>query len=117
MDAEPTGRAQPKRPQDELAVSAFLLALFVMILPLEADMLDPLVRRGRVLHAAVFAAGCFLAVFLPFLACLRRRRREPNARRGRGYVVATAVILVLNLLFVGGLLVSTMLIPARAPTP
>lgn len=89
------------RPQDGLAVSAFLLALLIMVLPLEADFLDALLHRRRFVIAAMVAVVCFAAVFTPFLRSWQRRRREPKKWRGFGYLIAAGVILALNLLLVG----------------
>ena len=80
---------------------AFSLSLFIMVLPLEADSLDVLLCHHQLAAAGCLAAVCFAIVLTPFLLSLRRRRREPQARRGRGYLVAAGVILTLNLLFVG----------------
>ena len=89
------------RPQDGLAVSAFLLALLIMVLPLEADILDVLLSRRRFAVAGMVTMVCFASVFAPFLRSWQRRRREPKKWRGLGYLIAAGVILVLNLLFVG----------------
>jgi len=94
-----------KRPQDGLAVYAFLLALVVMVVPLEADLLTVSLMHRQFLHAGFVAMTCFAVVFTPFLISLRRRERESQARRGRGYLIATGIILALNVLFVGTILI------------
>jgi hypothetical protein len=93
------------RTQDGLAVLAFLLSLFVMVLPLEAGMLDVLLRQRRFVIAGIVAIVCFAVVFTPFLFSWRRRRRQPQMWRGRGYLIAAGVILTLNVLFVGTLFI------------
>ena len=91
----------PARQRDGLAVTAFLLSLFLMVFPLQADMLDAALRGRRFFAAALVAVACFAAVFTPFLLSLRRRRREPHLWASRGYLIAAGVILVLDVLFVG----------------
>ena len=93
------------RKQDGLAVLAFLLSLFIMVSPLEADMLAVLLRHRRFVLAGIVAIGCFTVVFAPFLLSWRRRRREPQMWRGRGYLIAAGVILTLNVLFVSTLFI------------
>jgi hypothetical protein len=84
------------RRRDPLAVVAFLLALFIMICPTEADILDPAFRSHRYGLAAVLAVAFFSVVFIPFFLAWRRFRREPTKWRGRGFLIATGVILTLN---------------------
>jgi hypothetical protein len=90
---------------DPLAVIALVLAVFLMIVPVEADILDPVFRSGRFGIAALVAAFFFAIVFTPFLFAVHRRRREPLAWRGRGFLITTGVILVLNLMWFVSILI------------
>jgi len=84
---------------DPLAVVAFALAVLLMIVPVEADILDPVFHRGRFGLAVLVAIFFFAIVFTPFFLAVHRKRREPLAWRGRGLLIATGVILVLNFLW------------------
>ena len=99
----------PARQRDGLAITAFLFSLFLMVFPLQADMLDAALRGRRFFIAALVAAACFTAVFTPWLLSLRRRRREPQLWASRGYLIAAGVILVLDVLFVGTLFIYQLL--------
>lgn len=94
-----------ERKQDGLAVLAFLLSLSVMVLPLEADLLDVLLRQRRIALAGAVAAISFTVVFTPFALSWRRRRREPGAWKGAGFLIATAVILSLNALLISAVFI------------
>jgi hypothetical protein len=85
--------------RDPLAVIAFVLAVFLMIVPVEADILHPLFLRGHFGLAALVAAFFSAIVFTPYFLAVRRRRREPQAWSGRGFLIATGVILVLNIIW------------------
>lgn len=80
---------------------AFMLALFLMVFPVEADLLDVLLRKGRFVMAGVVATICFVAVFTPLILSWRRRRREPGTWKWGGFLVAAGAILGLNALVVG----------------
>jgi len=51
---------------DPLAVVAFALAVLLMIVPVEADILDPVFHRGRFGLAVLVAIFFFAIVFTPF---------------------------------------------------
>jgi hypothetical protein len=89
---EPAPRTEP------LAMIAFFLALFLMVLPTEADALTFLVRYGHFTKAATLAAFYFLLVATLFGLSWRRFLHAPGKWRGRGYLIATAAILMLNIL-------------------
>ena len=56
---------------DPLAVVAFALAVLLMIVPVEADILDPVFHRGRFGLAVLVAIFFFAIVFTPFfLQCI-----------------------------------------------
>ena len=63
-----------------------------MVLPLEVDILDPLLRRRQFIIAGFVAAICFAMVFAPFLLSCRRRKHEPSAWRVAGWSFAALVI-------------------------
>jgi hypothetical protein len=92
------GNSKPR--VDPLARLAFFLGFFIMIWPTEADMLVALVRHGEFVRAAGFSFACFIVVFAPFIVSWRRLNRQPLGLRGRGYLIATGVILVLNIISV-----------------
>lgn len=81
-----------------------LLALFVMMSPLEADFLVPMLHRRQFIPAMGVYLFCFTLVFTLFGLSYRRYKREPDRWRGRGYLFITGSILMLNLLFGGFIL-------------
>jgi hypothetical protein len=76
-----------------------------MIVPVEADILTPLLIRRRLGITTFVAALIFAAVCVPFFLGLRRKRREPLVWGGRPLLIATAVILSLNVLWFGSVLI------------
>ena len=100
----PTSQAPVPR-GDPLAKVAFFLAILIMVLPVEADILDPALRHGRFILASIVAGFFFAVVFTPFFLAMRRRRREPVVWGGRGFLIATGVILVLNVLWFASILI------------
>ena len=72
---------QTLKPLDGFSALACLLAVFVMVFPLEADILSVLVYEGRTAVAALIAVACFAIVFLPTALAWRRRWRRPGAWR------------------------------------
>jgi hypothetical protein len=95
----------PVQRLDPLAVCAFFLAALIMVVPIEVDILTPLLQRRR--FAAVWGGGTvsFTVVFVPFLLAVLRRRREPSVWSGRGFLIATGSILVLNGLWFASVMV------------
>ncbi len=85
------------RQKDWLATSSFWLALLIMIWPTEADILDSVFRAKRLGTAVLIFAVCFLIVAVPFFLSWGRVRRNPSVWTGRGYRIATVVILSINL--------------------
>jgi multisubunit Na+/H+ antiporter MnhB subunit len=92
-------QAAPRR-ANWLAIASFLLALLIMVWPTEADILFAAVHSYKNAWAAWIALLSFAVVFIPFFLALQRMRREPAKWSGRGYLVATGVILLLNLVMV-----------------
>ncbi len=68
-----------------------------MIWPIEADMLVGLVDTGNMAAARIFWVICFLIVFYPFILSCRRMRRYPGRWCGLEYLIATGIILTLNI--------------------
>lgn len=54
----------------------------------------------KVADAGALCVICFVVVFTPFILSWRRLRRHPGKWRGRGYLIATGVILALNVISV-----------------
>jgi hypothetical protein len=98
-------RVKPK-PFDLFAALAFGLSVFIMILPFEADILFGLFITRRYALAFLVAVCCSAAVLAPFLVSLKRQWRQPERWRGRGYLIATAVVLTINSLMFGFAFVS-----------
>jgi hypothetical protein len=86
------------RRRDSYAVVAFWLAFLIMIAPTQAGLLAGFVAQKRFDLAAVLALGCFAIVAIPYVRSFQRHRREPQVWSGRGHLIATSVILILNLL-------------------
>jgi hypothetical protein len=91
----------PVKRFDDFAVSAFFLAVFIMVLPTEADIILPFLSHGRIALGSLVAIACFTIVSVPSLISLCRHWRQPGVWRGRGYLVATNVILAINALMFG----------------
>jgi len=87
-----------KRRQEPFGVIALGLALLVMVLPLEADILWMLHRSGRVVLAIALWCLCFVLVATPLAISWRRLRRYPGRwRRGLEALIITVCILAWNL--------------------
>ena len=89
-----------KRP-DGFATLAFGLAVVIMVLPTEADILAVLFRQREIMLAGVVAALCSVTELIPVVLSWDRQRSHPEAWRGRGYLIAATVILVINSLLFG----------------
>jgi hypothetical protein len=86
------------RRQEPFGAVALGLALIVMILPLEADILWMLHREGRVSLERMIWFACFLVVTILFAISWRRLHRYPGRwRRGKENLMLTGCILMLNL--------------------
>ena len=86
------------RRRDNYAVVAFWLAFLIMIWPTQAGALHVLVKLGRFGLAGLLALGCIAIVAIPYMRSFRRHWSEPQMWSGRGYLIATTVILIWNLL-------------------
>jgi len=91
--------------RDPLALCAFLVAALTMIMPLQVDILDPALRSGRFVAASLVFSLFFAAVFAPFWSSVRRRRREPQRWGSWGFLIATGVILALDVLWFASILI------------
>jgi hypothetical protein len=88
----------PKR-QEPAGAVALGLALIVMILPLEGDILWTLHRENRTALERLIWLGCFLVVAIPFAISWRCLRRYPRRwRRGKENLLLTGSILALNVI-------------------
>lgn len=93
--------AEYKKPLDAYAAAAFGLAVFLMILPFEADIVLAGLRTANIASAALVAVTCSLTVLVPILLSARRRWIQPYQWRGGGYFAAAVAILVLQFLMMG----------------
>ncbi len=91
----------PVKRFDGLAALAFGLAVAIMVLPTEADILTGLFLQRRIALAGLVATLCMATVLVPIVLSWRRHRYHPEAWRGRGYLIAATVILVVHLLMCG----------------
>lgn len=91
----------PVRPLDGFAALAFGLAVAIMVLPTEADILVGLFMQRRIALAGLLAALCSATVLVPVVLSWRRQRSRPEAWRGRGYLIAATGIFVMNFLWFG----------------
>ena len=89
----------PVRRFDGFAALAFGLAVAIMVLPTEADLLVGLFVQRRIAQAGLIAALCSGAVLLPLVLSWRRHRARPGAWRGGGYLIAATGIFAMNALF------------------
>ncbi|HUE17543.1 MAG TPA: hypothetical protein VMR25_25545 [Planctomycetaceae bacterium] len=89
-----------RRKWNWLAFLSFLLAVFLMVLPGEADALWMPLRAGHFVEAACIAAVCSAVVLVPFVLGRRCRRQSPDRWTGRGYLITTGIILILNTVWV-----------------
>ena len=90
--------SEPKPQTDWWALSACILAISLMIFPVEADLPFALFGGQRQPAALGFTALCFLVVATPFVISLLRRRKQPHVWGNRGDLIATAIILSLNVI-------------------
>jgi hypothetical protein len=86
------------RRQEPFGIIALGLALFMMVLPLEPDILWMLHRSGRDATAITLWSMCFLVVATPLVVSWRRLRRYPGRwRRGFETWIITVCILAWNI--------------------
>ena len=95
-----------KPPLDLFAVIACTLGMFLMVLPVEADIVFGLYANRQFALAATFAVCCFLSVLGPALISFRRHYSSPCQWRGIGYLRGAVAILVFNLLMTASLLIN-----------
>lgn len=82
----------PKR-YDKRASVAFGLALFLLVLPVMADIATGLMFAERYWFTALWMMSCYLLVAAPWISSLRRHWTEPGVWRGSGYLIGTGIIL------------------------
>jgi hypothetical protein len=96
----------PKHRRDGFAVLAFWLAVVIMVMPTEADIVHSLLYHSGGIELAILVATlCFVTVLAPVALSWRRRWRQPRAWRDRGYLIAASVILAANLLIYGAVII------------
>ena len=83
-----------------LAPISLFLAFFIMIWPIEADILVSALHAQRLILAIIISIVSFVIVFIPFFLAFRSLRLHPQKWRGFGYLTITGVILALNIIFV-----------------
>jgi hypothetical protein len=99
------GPAQTTPRRDPLVQCAFLIALLTMIVPTQADVLDPLLRGRHLGLATLVFTLFFAAVLVPFLMSVRRRRRELLQWGSSGFLVATGAVLGLDVMWFASILI------------
>ena len=85
---------------DGYAALACALAVGIMVLPTEADILFVLFANRQIALAGAFAVICFVSVLVPTIISWRRHRAAPQKWCGIGYLYGTVSILILNGLMV-----------------
>ncbi len=88
--------ADSKPRVDPLAIWSLGLGFFLMIWPTEADMLVSLLRGRYIIGAVGLAVACFAIVSVLFILSWYRVRSDPGRWRGRGWLIGTAIILIVN---------------------
>jgi hypothetical protein len=96
---------RPLRRLDSLAVLALGLAFFIMVWPIEAGIATGLLVERQFSLAFLFATFCSATVLIPVVLSWRRHRSQPEAWRGRGYLITASVIWKINLLMFGSTVV------------
>jgi membrane protease YdiL (CAAX protease family) len=91
----------PTKQLDGFAVLAFALAMVIMVLPIEADMVFVLLGNKKIALAAAIAMACIVTVLVPVVFSWRRQRSAPEVWGGRGYLRGAITILIINLLMTG----------------
>jgi hypothetical protein len=86
----------PRTFVEPFGIVAVVLAIFLMIFPVEADTLWVLHKEGRAGLQKIVWISCFFAVLIPFLVSCHRLRTKPNRWKGIGVLVVTGIILALN---------------------
>jgi hypothetical protein len=76
-----------------------------MVVPTQADILDPVLRGRRFVFASLVFALFLAAVLTPFLLSMRRRRREPFVWGSSGFLAATGAILCLDVLWFASIMI------------
>ena len=91
---------------DGFGFLAFCLAVCIMVCPTEADLLYGLLAHDRrMVSSSLVAITCFTIVLVPTLVSLRRHWQQPGMWKGRGYLVATALILATNVFIVASVFI------------
>jgi hypothetical protein len=97
--SDPLASVGRSRRQEPIGAVALALALILMILPLEGEILWMLHREGRTSLERLIWFGCFLVVAIPFAFSWRRLRRYPGRwRHGKENTILTGSILALNVI-------------------
>lgn len=83
---------------DQYAKVSFWLALFLLVWPVQADLLAFAPQVGGLLLAVAVVICCTGPVLWIWIVSLMRHRREPGVWSGRGYLIGTGIILAINFL-------------------
>jgi hypothetical protein len=89
---------------DGFAALSFALAFFIMVIPVEADLLMAFAVERRAVMCSLLAIACFMVVGAPFAISLHRHWRLPGVWRGEAYLGGTTLILLFNILMIAGVL-------------
>ena len=82
--------------QEPIGLVALCLAIVLMVLPSERDVLWILHRSGMVQAERCLWIGSFVTVLTLLIVSLQRVRRKPERWRGKPAHVITACVLMLN---------------------
>ena len=82
-----------------LAFLAFLLALFVLVAPLQADIVFAALHFGKTLDAILAVVGSITIVALPLLIAQRSTTRNPEKWKPRFLTKLTWGIIIVNVTF------------------
>jgi len=85
---------------------AFLLAIFILVWPVQADMVVSSLRAGRIVEAILTVAVTIAAVAAPLIFAQWTTRRHPEKWKSRLLTKLTWVIILLNVAMNVGILVN-----------
>jgi hypothetical protein len=93
MSANPTTTRS-----DSYATVSFALAVFLLVLPVMADVAVGLMFARLYGLVALWMAACYGLVIYPWVRSIQRHCREPGVWRGNGRLIAAGVVLALHAL-------------------
>jgi hypothetical protein len=82
--------------KDRNAFVSFAMALFLLVLPVMADIATGLMFLRQYWAVAIWMACCYGLVTTLWGLSLKRHWKEPGVWSGSGYLIATGIILALH---------------------